>query len=107
MSFVVFAKSRLIELRDGRDASDPMYLLKPGVKHLFVNMPCGYQIPGDGQIDVQVARGDESIKNSEPINKPKSQEVKAPDVQAAPVAEPDHETLQIVEKHGWKKKGRG
>lgn len=107
MPYVVKSKGRLIELRDGRNQSDPMYLLKPGVPHLFANMPCGYIIPGDGQVEVLEANGGESIKNSEPINKPKPQEVKAPEVQAAPVAEPDHETRQIVEKHGWKKKSRG
>ena len=107
MPYVVKSKGRLIELRDGRNQGDPMYLLKPGVPHLFANMPCGYVIPGDGQVDVREANGNENITNSEPINKPKVAAVEAPEAHAAPVSEPDHETRQIVEKHGWKKKARG
>jgi hypothetical protein len=55
MAFLVTAKRGGIELRDGSTAADPMHKMIEGVPVLFHNMPCGYRVPGDGQVSVIVA----------------------------------------------------
>jgi hypothetical protein len=53
--YLVTAKRGGIELRDGSTAADPMHKLNVGEPVLFHNIPCGYRVPGDGQVSVVVA----------------------------------------------------
>ena len=56
MAYLVTAKRGGLELRDGSTASDPMHKLVEGVPVLFQHMPCGYRLPGDGQVGIVEAK---------------------------------------------------
>jgi hypothetical protein len=67
MAFLVTAKRGGIMLRDG----STKHQLVVGVPVLFHNMPCGYRIPGDGQVSVVVApERCEDIPEAPPVPMP-------------------------------------